>query len=175
MSTQPMQPEQATFLLHAVALPWLKVEHPLTRKVIEAVPLDKGDYRPNSNSRPAFELAWHIASAENRFLDGVASGEFNYGGSTPPETVRNSADVAKWYAETFERNVGRLEKMSQDQLVKIIDFRGIRQLPAVAYLMSGMAHTIHHRGQLSTYLRPMGAKVPSIYGMSYDDAQAQKK
>ena len=139
MSTQPMQPEQATFLLHAVALPWLKVEHPLTRKVIEAVPLDKGDYRPNPNSRPAFELAWHIASAENRFLDGVASGEFNYGGSTPPETVRNSADVAKWYAETFERNVGRLEKLSPDQLVKIIDFRGIRQLPAVAYLMSGMA------------------------------------
>src|SRR2546426_1564367 len=69
MSTQPMQPEQATFLLHAVALPWLKVEHPLTRKVIEAVPLDKGDYRPNPNSRPAFELAWHIASAENRFRE----------------------------------------------------------------------------------------------------------
>jgi len=67
--------------------------------------------------------------------------------------------------------VGRLEKMSPDQLVKIIDFRGIRQLPAVAYLMSG----IHHRGQLSTYLRPMGTKVPSIYGMSYDDAQTQKK
>jgi uncharacterized damage-inducible protein DinB len=37
-----------------------------------------------------------------------------------------------------------------------------------------MNHTIHHRGQLSSYLRCMGAKVPSIYGESYDDAQARK-
>jgi uncharacterized damage-inducible protein DinB len=43
------------------------------------------------------------------------------------------------------------------------------------HLLSGMSHTIHHRGQLSQYLRPMGAKVPSIYGQSYDDAQAAKK
>ena len=83
--------------------------------------------------------------------------------------------VAKWYAETFEMNFNRLTKLSSGQLVKIIDFRGIRQMPAVIYLLSGMSHTIHHRGQLATYLRPMGAKVPSIYGMSYDDAQAAAK
>lgn len=173
MSTQLLQPEQAMFVLHGIALPWLKAEHPLTRKVIEAIPVDQSDYRPSPNSRPAFELAWHIAAAENRFLDAVASGEFNYGGGTPPDSVRNSADVAKWYVETFERNIDRLTQLSGEQLVKIVDFRGIRQLPAVAYLQFGMAHTIHHRGQLSTYLRPMGVKVPSIYGMSYDDAQAQ--
>jgi len=40
--------------------------------------------------------------------------------------------------------------------------------------MMGLHHTIHHRGQLSSYLRSMGAKVPSIYGESYDDAQARK-
>jgi uncharacterized damage-inducible protein DinB len=42
------------------------------------------------------------------------------------------------------------------------------------YLQFLMNHSIHHRGQLSVYLRPMGAKVPSIYGESYDDAQARK-
>ena len=52
---------------------------------------------------------------------------------------------------------------------------GIRQWPAMLYLQSGLHHTIHHRGQLSQYLRPMGAKVPSIYGMSYDDARAAAK
>jgi len=55
-----------------------------------------------------------------------------------------------------------------------VDFRGMFQKPAVTFLITGLHHTIHHRGQLSSYLRAMGAKVPSIYGESYDDAQARK-
>jgi uncharacterized damage-inducible protein DinB len=47
------------------------------------------------------------------------------------------------------------------------------QLPAVMYLQFVMSHTIHHRGQLSMYLRPMGVKVPAIYGESYDSAKAK--
>ena len=46
-------------------------------------------------------------------------------------------------------------------------------LPAVAYLHTAHIHSIHHRGQLSMYLRPMGAKVPAIYGESYDSALAK--
>jgi uncharacterized damage-inducible protein DinB len=42
-------------------------------------------------------------------------------------------------------------------------------LPAVMYLQFMLNHSIHHRGQLSSYLRPMGAKVPSIYGGSFDE------
>ncbi|HEY2115189.1 MAG TPA: DinB family protein, partial [Candidatus Angelobacter sp.] len=56
---------------------------------------------------------------------------------------------------------------------KPIDFRGMFQMPAVSFLTLSQNHSIHHRGQLSTYLRPMGAKVPSIYGESYDAAQAR--
>ena len=169
-----LQPEQGRFFLETIALPWMKNEHPLTKRVIEAVPVDKGDYRPDSISRTAFELAWHIASAENRFIDAVASGRFDFTG-TKPEWVRNSADVARWYAENFETNMKRVEQLSDEELVKVVDFRGIRQFPAVIHLLSGQNHSIHHRGQLSLYLRPMGAKVPSIYGLSYDDAQAAKK
>jgi uncharacterized damage-inducible protein DinB len=164
----------ARFFLEHIALPWLKNEHPLTKRIIEAIPVDKGDYRPDPVSRPAFELAWHIASAENRFLDAVASGEFNYS-TARPEWIRTSADVAKWYSDAFQANIQRLERLADDQLLKIVDFRGIRQWPAVLYLQSGLHHTIHHRGQLSTYMRPMGVKVPSIYGQSYDDAQAASK
>ena len=58
--------------------------------------------------------------------------------------------------------------------MKIVDFRGMFQLPAVNYLGFILHHTVHHRGQLSMYLRPMGAKVPSIYGESYDAAEARK-
>jgi len=67
-----------------------------------------------------------------------------------------------------------LGKLSGEQLAKIVDFRGMFQMPAVMFLQFGLNHTIHHRGQLSTYLRPMGAKIPAIYGESYDSAQAKK-
>ena len=55
-----------------------------------------------------------------------------------------------------------------------VDFRGMFQRPAVMYLNFLLHHSIHHRGQLSTYLRPMGAKVPAMYGESYDSAEARK-
>jgi uncharacterized damage-inducible protein DinB len=47
------------------------------------------------------------------------------------------------------------------------------QLPAVGFIQLALNHSIHHRGQLSMYLRPMGAKVPSIYGESHDTTQAR--
>jgi uncharacterized damage-inducible protein DinB len=48
------------------------------------------------------------------------------------------------------------------------------QMPAALYLEFTVKHSVHHRGQLSTYLRPMGSKVPAIYGESYDSAEAKK-
>jgi uncharacterized damage-inducible protein DinB len=61
------------------------------------------------------------------------------------------------------------------QLTRPIDFRGIITLPAIAFLSIGLNHSIHHRGQLSMYLRPMGANVPAIYGESHDSAQARRE
>ncbi len=167
-----MQLEQATFLLQTF-VGTLKNEHEVTKKVIGAVPTDKGDYRPDPNARSAFELAWHIASAENMFLEAVAAGEFTFGRERPAG-VRNSADVVRWYEERFRANLARLQQLSAEQLTKVVDFRGIFQFPAVFYLLAAANHSIHHRGQLSVYLRPMGAKVPAIYGESYDSAEARK-
>ena len=168
-----MQPEQATFLLQTT-LPTLQSEHRITKRIIEAIPLDGGDYRPDPVSKSALELAWHIASAENMFLQSIAAGEFNFSGGGRPDSVKTSADISNWYCERFEANAAKVAALSGEQLVKIMDFRGLVQLPAVAYLQFSLGHSIHHRGQLSAYLRPMGAKVPSIYGESYDDAQARK-
>ncbi len=168
-----MQPEHAAVFLQ-IMLPAIKNEHRITKKVIETIPADRGDYRPDPISKSALELAWHIASAENRFYEAVVDGQFNFAGSERPESIRTSTDIARWYEETFDQNFNRLTQLSGEQLAKTVDFRGLLQLPAVVYLRLGSSHSIHHRGQLSTYLRPMGAKVPSIYGESYDDAQARK-
>ena len=167
-----LTPDQAKFLL-ALTLPNIKMEHATTKRVIEAIPLDKGDYRPDAVSKTALELAWHIVAAEKRFLSGICTGEFDFTPINRPDTINNSAKIAAWSDETFNANIQQIEKLSGEQLARIIDFRGMFQLPAVSYLPFAQTHSVHHRGQLSMYLRPMGAKVPSIYGESYDATQAR--
>ena len=170
-----LSPEQALFLLNAAALPSLKSEHPVTRNVIGAIPAERSDFRPDGISRSALDLAWHIAASEIRFLDAVVSGVFNFGGAQRPEAIRAPADIVAWYAEEFSKQVDRLRAASGETLAKVIDFRGLFQLPAVSFVQIGLSHAVHHRGQLSMYLRPMGARVPSIYGESYDARQAREK
>ena len=152
----------------------LKGEHRITKTIIEAIPLDKGDYKPDEVAKSAIDLAWHIAMAEMRFMEAVVDGEFNRAPSPRPETIKNSEDLMAWYIPEFNSHIEKLTALTPDQLLKIVDFRGIFQLPAVMYLGFVLHHSIHHRGQLSMYLRPMGAKVPAIYGESYDSAEAKK-
>ena len=167
-----MTPEQATFLLN-FTLPTVEREYQTTRAVIAAIPETSNDYRPDSNSKTALELAWHIVAAENRFHSGIVSGAFDFAPNHRPDNVKTGPDIAKWYADASSRNLANLAKLSADQLRMTVDFRGMFQLPAVAYLTFAMNHSIHHRGQLSTYLRAMGGKVPAIYGESYDSALAK--
>ena len=169
-----IQPDQANFLLHGVYLPGLRNEHRITKSIIEAIPLDKGDYRPDAISKTAMELAWHIVAAEMRFLDALPAGAFDFSPRPRPDSIRNSQELAVWYAEQIELRFEKLTALSNEQLLKVLDFRGMFEMPAVMYLNFILNHSIHHRGQLSMYLRPMGAKVPSIYGESYDAAEARK-
>ena len=167
-----LQPEQALLLLR-MALPTLQKEHQTTRCVIEAIPLHNGDYKPEPVAKTALELAWHIVAAEHRFFSGVTAGALDFRPNHRAEHVKTAADIGKVYGELFSRDLEDLKKASGEQLAKMIDFRGMFQLPAVGFLDLGLRHSIHHRGQLSTYLRPAGGKVPSIYGESYDTAAAR--
>ena len=167
-----LQPDQALFLREG-AIRSLTTEQPVTRRVIEAIPLDKGDFKMDDVGKSALELAWHMVGAEHRFIDAVVNGAFDFTNSGRPAELRTSADIARWYGETSAKDIARLAAVPVDGLVKIVDFRGLFQLPAVAFLQFSMHHVIHHRGQLSMYLRPMGAKVPAIYGESYDSAKAK--
>jgi uncharacterized damage-inducible protein DinB len=166
--------EQAVTLLQNLYLGTLKNESRITKKIIEAVPADKCEYRPDPVSKSAIELTRHIAAADNRFLETVINGVFDTNAAVIPENVKTPAEIGRWYEERFAKNFEALTKLTGEQLVKIVDFRGMFQRPAVTFVILGLHHTIHHRGQLSSYLRSMGAKVPSIYGESYDDAQARK-
>jgi uncharacterized damage-inducible protein DinB len=169
-----LTPEQATIILHGVGIPTFKAEYPVTKRVIAAIPADKANYQPDAVSKSAIDLAWHIVVAENRFMSGVIAGEFDLTPSVRPDHINTPDAVNEWYAERFQKNLEALQRMTGEQLIKRIDFRGLFQFPAVVYVNVGVNHSIHHRGQLSMYLRPVGAKVPSIYGESYDAREARE-
>lgn len=168
----PISAEQALYLRDN-AIRTMKTEQPVTQRVIEAIPVDKGDYRPDPAAKSAIELARHIAGAEHLFTHSVITGGFDFTASAQTGELKTSADVARWYAETTRQDLERLAALPAEALTKVLDFRGLFQLPAVVFLDFSMRHIVHHRGQLSTYLRPMGSKVPAIYGESYDSAQAK--
>jgi hypothetical protein len=106
-----IKPEQGAFLLQ-LELPAVKNEHRTTRRVIEAIPSDRGDYRPDPQSKTALELAWHIVAAEERFYGGVAGGAFDFTPIHKPEGISNSAGIAAWYGDSFEKNFEKLTKLS---------------------------------------------------------------
>src|SRR6266446_9025074 len=135
MSSPQLTPDQARFILDT-ALPTLKSEHQTTKRVIEAIPLDKGDYRPDPISRTALELAWHTVAAEKRFLSGIPVGAFDFNPIHRPESITNSAGIAAWFDESFAANLQKLEGLSGEPLAKMIDFRGMFQLPAAAFIRS---------------------------------------
>lgn len=164
--SQGMTPE---FVLgyRAMMLDAIAREAECTRKVIAAVPDPKSDYRPDPHARTAKELAWHLANTDVQFLDGIAALRFDM--ATPENKPQTSAEVVAWYDENIKRGIARVQAMTPEQLLTPVEFFGVFNLPAALYLGFLNNHSIHHRGELVTYLRPMGSKVPSIYGGSYDE------
>src|SRR5581483_9897134 len=116
----------------------------------------------------ALDLAWHIARAEAFFLNSIADGKFVRGNSDRPGNLRTAQDILAWYDTNVPPALQRAKSLSGDQLAQMVDFFGVTQMPAVNCLLFMVKHGAHHRGQLSAYLRPMGAKVPAIYGQSAD-------
>lgn len=163
---QGMTPEFALGYC-AMMLDGIQREAETTKKVIAAVPDDRSEYRPDPHARTAKELAWHIANTDVQFLDGIADMKFTM--ESPETKPQTSAEVVAWYDENMKRALARVAAMSAEQLMTPVSFVGIFNFPAVVYLSFLNNHSIHHRGELATYLRPMGSKVPSIYGGSYDE------
>src|ERR1700755_3919 len=162
-----LTPDTAKVVLQ-MALGAIKKEHTTTRAVLAAIPDNGGDYKPEPAARTALEIAWHIVASEHRFYSSVTKGFFDVTPNPKPESLKTGAEIAKYYDELLPKNYADLAQQSGEHADKERDFRGMFQMPAVAFLDLGLRHSIHHRGQLSVYLRPAGGKVPAIYGESYD-------
>jgi uncharacterized damage-inducible protein DinB len=165
---QALTPEMAAGFCQ-VMLDGVTGELEITKKVLAAIPDAKAQYRPDPHARSAWELAWHLANTDVQFLNGIA--DLNFTMETPDEKdkPKTVAELVDWYDQNFKRAAERVRGLTPEQLATPVDFMGAFNLPAVSYLGFLNNHSIHHRGQLATYLRPMGAKCPSIYGGSYDE------
>jgi uncharacterized damage-inducible protein DinB len=161
-----MNAEQAHAVLHLMT-GTIEREAAGTRKVLKAV--TNGDYKPDAKSRTALELAAHLAMSDVWFADSIMSGKFEWTGDPQrPAEMSSAPAIAAWHEKHLADRLGKLRAMSGDQLTREIDFFGMKA-PAVTWLVMMNNHSVHHRGELITYLRPMGSKVPAVYGMSADE------
>jgi len=145
-------------------------EAPATRKVISRVPPDKSDYKPEPKSRTAREIAWLFVMEEKVLVEGLEKGTVEWQDFPVPATVEE-------ILATYDRNHDDLTKRlhALDHSVWEKEFRfvygeyEISRGTGYHFAWEFLFDTVHHRGQLSTYLRPMGSTVPSIYGPSADE------
>ncbi len=151
-------------------IPIIAQEVEINVRVFKAVPEEERDYRPHSDSMSAMELARHISLEDVWFLQAVIDGQF---GPVPPQgedsEVTSVADAIHLYNEKMPTLIEQVKSLSGEQLTKEVSLMGVLNLPAIGFLSFMIRHTVHHRGQLSAYLRPMGSKVPQIYGGSADN------
>ncbi len=161
-----MTPEHASFLASVIGKQ-LQTEWKFTYKVLSAVPADKNDFKPEPNARTAWDLAHHIAICDVGFLHAVAANSFSV---FPAKTsAKDMPSLAEWYKTEIVKAVEKLMAMDGVHLSQPVATPWGITLPSVLFALFCNNHMVHHRGQLSTYLRPMGSKVPAIYGGSFDE------
>jgi uncharacterized damage-inducible protein DinB len=151
----------------------LKAEAPVFVKVIKALPAERADYRPHPASRSAAELAWTLAASARSAVTLVDTHRVDWSESKADGGIAAAAiALEKAQAQLLER-VARLDKATWEREAEFAMDGHVAWKAPLGEMMWGLLFdAIHHRGQLSTYIRPMGGKVPSIYGPSADDPGA---
>lgn len=167
--------DQTKAVAEAMTALW-KGEFPATLRVLSAVRDESRDYRPDGKSRSAWELAAHIATADLWFIEAIERGVFQFDAEAAKRTeaqFRQVKDIVDFYEARIPAGIRRLRELSGDQLAEQLDFFGMIKMPRAAWIGFANNHSVHHRGQLSAYLRALGSKVPDIYGPSGDAEPAQ--
>jgi uncharacterized damage-inducible protein DinB len=139
-------------------------ESKTTRNVLARIP-EGSDYRPDPKSRTAHEIAWQIVCEEKMIIEALESGKAEW---SPPPTPSTMKDVLEAYEKQSATMAQRWNTLPTQRWEGSIEFFG-KQQSAASMAWSFLFDIVHHRGQISTYLRPMGSTVPQIYGPSGDE------
>ena len=147
---------------------WEK-EAAATRKVISRIP-EGSTYRPDPKSRTAREIAWLVVREEKILAEGLHKGMLEWQEISAPATMK---EVLSTYDTEHETATKTLKGLSAANWERVVPFmyqgQEVMKESGSGNAWGFLLDIIHHRGQLSTYLRPMGATVPQIYGPSADE------
>lgn len=148
----------------------LAAELPAFNKVIRALPSERLDYRPHERNTPAGALAWQLSDEMSHLPALFATGNINY---VPSESPKTTAEIADAFERNAQAALEATKSVSEEQWNAPAKFAWNGQVvweDTVAGMAWGyLFDMVHHRGQLTAYLRPMGGKVPSCYGPSADE------
>jgi uncharacterized damage-inducible protein DinB len=146
-----------------------KAEYSVFENVLKAMPTGRFDYRPHERSASAAEIVWTLVHETKACCELVDIGQFNWVAETPPDDAEVIVSAfQKHYAELDDR-IDRMDESAWQKKARLlIEGKLFREAPVGEFLWYIFFDAIHHRGQLSTYIRPMGGQVPSIYGPSGD-------
>ena len=151
------------YLYHSAA------ELPRFLAVIQAVPVERLDYRPHSKSRTAHELIGHLIAHDQDVLELARTGKINHRIQAPFTTLDEALKLYRTEHAALEQAVGAMNESAWESPAQfLINGKVTYEFPRRDLTWMLFFDSVHHRGQLSTYLRPMGGKVPAIYGPSAD-------
>ena len=141
-----------------------------TRKVLARIP-EASDYRPDPKSRPAREIAWLIVREEVALGEGLRKQQMEWADVPAPQTMKEVLAEYDRHHDTITKQFRTMDDAAWDAKVPFM-YGGKVVMNETAYdnAFGFLFDIIHHRGQITTYLRAMGSTVPSIYGPSADEA-----
>jgi len=141
--------------------------------VMDALDPARLDYRPHPKSRSAAEMVTLLARFQEMLVGMMETGVIDYKDFQADDYDEMRALWKKSTAELTDR-LKKLDDAGWKRPVRfLMDGKQINETTTNEMLWGFLHDMIHHRGQLSTYIRPMGGKVPSIYGPSGDAAPAR--
>ena len=151
----------------------LEQETQTTRRVLSQVPSDRMHWKPHERSFTLGQLAMHVATLPGALAE-VAMRPFDVRTPIPRPTASTTGELLETLEQSVARATQLLREMGDAGLAipwRLVNGeQEVLALPRVAFLRSTLFnHWYHHRGQLTVYLREVGAKVPAIYGDSADE------
>lgn len=148
-------------------------EFPRFLGVLEAAPADRLDYRPHPRSRSAQELIGHLIGHELDLVELCETGSINHRMQVPYADLAEAIQIYRRAHEQLKPVLSALDEGAWETKGSFnINGKALMEAPRRDLAWMLLMDAVHHRGQLSTYLRPMGGKVPAIYGPSADTMPA---
>lgn len=142
---------------------WIN-ESRTTSKVLARIP-EGSTYKPDPKSRTAQEIAWQIVCEELMVIDALETGKAAWQPTPTPAAMK---EVRAAYDTQAAAIAARLKALPAGKWDGNLDWFG-KSRPAAPMAWSFLFDIVHHRGQITTYLRPMGSTVPQVYGPSADE------